>query len=63
MPNLRSPAHRGDLYVKAIIDVPKGLNKEQRQKLVDFGIACGEKDIGEDSGILNKAKRFFEGDN
>ena len=62
MPNLRSPSHKGDLYVKAIIDVPQNLNKEQRQKLVDFGLSCGEKDIGEDSSILNKAKRFFEGD-
>ena len=62
MPNLRSPSHKGDLYVKTVIDIPKSLSKEQRQKLVEFGLSCGEEDLGEDSGLLNKAKRFFEGD-
>ncbi len=63
MPILRSPSQRGDLYFKAVIDVPKNLNKEQRQKLVDFGISCGEEDVSEDPSLFNKAKRFFEGDN
>jgi molecular chaperone DnaJ len=62
MPHLRSPANKGDLYVKTIIDVPTNLNKEQKQKLVDFGVSCGDKDIGDDSSILKKAKRFFEAD-
>lgn len=62
MPNLRSSSHKGDLYVKVNILVPKNLNKEQRQKLVEFGISCGDEDIHDDAGILNKAKRFFEGD-
>jgi len=63
MPNLRSPSHRGDLYVKIVIEVPKNLNKEQRQKLVDYGLSCGEEDLSSESGILDKAKRFFDGDN
>ena len=62
MPNLRSPSHKGDLYIKTVIDVPKVLNKDQRQKLIDFGMACGEKDVGEESNLFDKAKRFFEGD-
>jgi molecular chaperone DnaJ len=62
MPNLRSPSHRGDLYVRTSILVPQNLSKEQRQKLVEFGISCGEKDFSEDSGILKKAKKFFEGE-
>ncbi len=62
MPNLRSPYHKGDLYVKTVIDIPKSLSKEQRQKLVEFGLSCGDEDLGGDSGLLNKAKRFFEGD-
>ena len=62
MPNLRSPSHRGDLYVKAVISVPTKLTKEQKHKLVDFGLSCGEKDLGSDEGILDKAKRFFDGD-
>jgi molecular chaperone DnaJ len=60
MPNLRSPSHRGDLYVRTNIEVPKSLTKEQRQKLIDFGISCGDKDFEEDSNILKKAKKFFE---
>lgn len=62
MPNLRSPSNRGDLYIRTIIDVPKNLTKDQRQKLVEFGLACGEKDFSEESGILEKAKKFFEGE-
>ena len=37
MPNLRSPSRTGDLYAKVIIQVPKKLTKEQREKLVEFG--------------------------
>ena len=32
MPNLRSPSRKGDLYAKVIIQVPKKLTKEQREK-------------------------------
>ncbi len=62
MPNLRAPSHKGDLYIKTVIEVPKNLTKEQKQKLVEFGLACGEEDLGADSSLLDKAKRFFEGD-
>ena len=60
MPNLRTPSHRGDLYVRTNIEVPKSLTKEQRQKLIDFGISCGDKDFEEDLNIIKKAKKFFE---
>lgn len=63
MPNLRTPSYKGDLYIKIVIDVPKNLSKEQRHKLVDYGLSCGEKDLSAESGILDKAKRFFDGDN
>jgi molecular chaperone DnaJ len=62
MPNLRAPSHKGDLYIKTVIQVPKNLTKEQKQKLVEFGLACGEEDLGADSSLLDKAKRFFDGD-
>lgn len=62
MPNLRAPSHKGDLYIKTVIQVPKNLTKEQKHKLVEFGLACGEEDLGADSSLLDKAKRFFEGD-
>jgi molecular chaperone DnaJ len=62
MPNLRSPSHKGDLYIKTIIDIPNQLTKEQRKKLIEFGLACGEEGILEDSSLLDKAKRFFDGE-
>ena len=63
MPNLRSPARKGDLYVKVVIDVPDKLTTEQREKLVDFSKACGDKNVSPDVGFMDKAKRFFDGEN
>ena len=63
MPNLRSPARKGDLYVRVVIDVPDKLTTEQREKLVDFSKACGDKNISPDEGFMDKAKRFFDGEN
>ena len=63
MPNLRSPSRKGDLYAKVIIQVPKKLTKEQREKLVEFGKSCGDKDLSAEEGFMGKAKRFFEGEN
>jgi molecular chaperone DnaJ len=60
MPNLRSPSRVGDLYARVIIQVPEKLSKEQREKLVDFGKACGDKDLSAEEGFMGKAKRFFE---
>lgn len=63
MPNLRSPSRMGDLYARVIIQVPQKLSKEQREKLVEFGKECGDKDLSGEEGFMGKAKRFFEGDN
>ena len=50
-------------YAKVIIQVPNKLTKEQREKLVEFGKSCGDKDLSAEEGFMGKAKRFFEGDN
>tara|TARA_B110000495_G_scaffold177231_1_gene169181 strand:+ start:338 stop:883 length:546 start_codon:yes stop_codon:yes gene_type:complete len=63
MPNLRSPSRTGDLYARVIIQVPQKLSKEQREKLVEFGKACGDKDLSGEDGFMGKAKRFFESEN
>ena len=63
MPNLRSPARKGDLYVRVVIDVPDKLTTKQREKLVDFSKACGDKNVSPDVGFMDKAKRFFDGEN
>ena len=62
MPNLRSPARKGDLYVRVVIDVPDKLTTGQREKLVDFSKACGDKNVSPDVGFMDKAKRFFDGE-
>jgi molecular chaperone DnaJ len=60
MPNLRYSSRKGDLYVKISIQVPSKLSKEQRDSLIAFAKACGEKDFTEDGGFLDKAKKFFD---
>ncbi len=32
----------GDLYVKVLINIPKNLNKEQKEKLIEFSKSLGE---------------------
>ena len=63
MPNLRMPSRKGDLYVRVVIDVPDKLSKEQRDALVHFSKASGDKNISPDEGFMDKAKRFFDGEN
>jgi len=60
---LRNPNRKGDLFIRIVIDVPKKLSKEQREKLIAYGKSCGDEDLLEEEGILDKAKRFFEGEN
>lgn len=62
MPNLRNNSRVGDLYARMVVDVPKKLTKEQREKLVAFAESCGDRDVAPDEGFLDKAKRFFEGE-
>jgi molecular chaperone DnaJ len=62
MPNLRYSSRKGDLYVKISIKVPTKLSKEQRDTLISYAKACGEKDFTEDGGFLGKAKKFFDND-
>lgn len=59
MPNLRT-GERGDQLVRVKIDVPKKLTPEQREKLEDFALACGDADNPIDDSFWEKAKRIFE---
>jgi len=59
MPSLRGSEH-GDQYVRVEIEVPKKLSAEQRQKLEDFGKACGDAESPVSEGFFEKAKKFFE---
>lgn len=58
MPELRS-GRKGDQLVKVQIEVPRKLNKEQKEKLEEFAIACGDAENPVGEGFFEKAKRFF----
>ncbi len=48
---------RGDLYVKVNINIPKKLNQDQKNKLIDFAKSLGEKvniDKDKDEGFIKK---------
>lgn len=44
---------RGNLYVTVIVEVPKGLNAEQKELLSKFAASCGEKNY-------SKREKFFK---
>ncbi len=59
MPSLRSHTE-GDQLIRVEIEVPTKLNPEQRRKLEDFAIACGDADQPVSQSFFEKAKKFFE---
>lgn len=59
MPSLRGGYH-GDQMVRVKIEVPKSLNTEQRQKLEEFALACGDADEPMSKSFFDKAKKLFE---
>ncbi|MCA9394026.1 MAG: molecular chaperone DnaJ [Candidatus Omnitrophica bacterium] len=58
MPDLRT-GHCGDMYVKAMIQVPKKLSAEQRKLLEDFARLSGES-IDKTETIKDKIKKVFK---
>ncbi len=59
MPKLGSSTIHGDQYVRIKIEVPRELNKEQREKLEAYAIACGDPEHPTEESFFEKAKRFF----
>lgn len=59
MPNLRG-GNPGDQMVRVEIEVPTFLTSEQRRKLEEFALACGDADHPVSQSFFEKAKRFFE---
>jgi molecular chaperone DnaJ len=59
VPNLRSNTP-GDQLVRIHIEVPTKLTKEQRQKLEEFAIACGDAENPVEETWWDKAKKIFE---
>ncbi len=50
---------RGDLRVRVIVEVPTKLNSEQRKKLEEFAMSCGEDNSPMHKSFFEKAKEFF----
>ena len=58
MPNLRG-GYSGDQLIRVHVEVPTTLNSEQRKKLEEFAVACGDADEPVAKSFIDKAKRFF----
>ena len=58
MPSINSSS-RGDLMVRAVVEVPARLNSEQRKKLEEFAGLMGDDNLPIHRGFLEKAKEFF----
>ena len=57
MPNLRG-GEKGDLFVRINIEVPRKLTDEQRKKLEEFAVACGD-NTNKGSSSEPFYKKFF----
>ncbi|MGC4016692.1 MAG: DnaJ C-terminal domain-containing protein [Luteolibacter sp.] len=59
MPQL-SGGRRGDLHVKAQVEVPTRLSAEQQEKLRAFSESIGEHNSPMQESFFQKARRFFD---
>lgn len=59
MPNLRG-GYSGDQLIRVHVEVPTALNGEQRKKLEEFAVLCGDADEPVSKTFFEKAKRFFQ---
>ena len=49
--------NKGNLYVKVVVETPKGLNSEQKKIMEQFAKSCGEKNFAKKSGFFKKFKK------
>ena len=59
MPSLRG-GYFGDQMVRVVIEVPTALTGDQRQKLEEFALACGDADEPVGKTFFDKAKKCFD---
>jgi molecular chaperone DnaJ len=59
MPHLRGSG-KGDMLVRAHVEVPTKLNSEQKKKLEDYAEACGDPANPVSESFVKKAKQFFK---
>ncbi len=48
---------KGNLYVKVVVETPKGLNSEQKKLMQKFAETCGEKNFSKKTGFFKKFKK------
>lgn len=48
---------KGDLFVKVNIEVPKNLNKKQKEALAEFGKCCDDKNYAKKQSFFSKFKK------
>jgi molecular chaperone DnaJ len=58
MPALRGGG-KGDQLIRVHVEVPTSLNTEQKKKLEEFGLACGDAEQPTSKSFFEKAKKFF----
>ena len=58
MLNLRGE-YSGDQLIRVHVEVPTSLDADQRKKLEEFAVVCGDADEPVAKSFNNKAKRFF----
>ncbi len=59
IPSLRG-GYFGDQMVRVKVEVPKTLTAQQREKLEEYALACGDADEPMAKTFFDKAKRFFD---
>ena len=57
VPYVNNSSRRGDIIFTVNIEVPKGLNEKQKEKMREFADACGENNYSKKSGFF---KRMFD---
>jgi molecular chaperone DnaJ len=59
LPSLRG-GNLGDELIRMHVEVPTSLTSDQRRKLEDYAVACGDADEPVSRSFLEKAKKFFQ---
>ena len=57
VPVVNSSNRRGDLIFRVTVEIPKGLNEKQKEKMREFADACGENNYSKKTGFF---KRIFD---
>ena len=51
---------KGDQYVRIVVEIPKDLSKEQKQKLAEFDELSNDKNYKRQKSFMDKVKDFFK---